>query len=223
MPRSKFLYSGLTILILLVSLTACANSATPTPSATPIPDTETPVPATETQVPTETPIPSTEIPSQLIPTQDTTIPQATVQATSDIAVATSLTPVVNSALPASSGAADKYQYIGQNIADKSQVKPGATITIQWSVKNTGTTAWTTDYSLRYFSGVKAEETIYNLQKAVPAGQTTTLTVTLIAPSTLGDYNTWYKLTNKEGQNFGDVDFTFTVSNTPQKVVSTPTP
>jgi hypothetical protein len=223
MSRSKLLYTGLTILILLVSLTACANSATPTPSATPIPDTETPVPATETQAPTETPLPSTEIPNQLIPTQDTTFPQSTVQATSAIAGATSLTPVVNAVLPASSGAADKYLYIGQNIADKSQVKPGATITIQWTVKNTGTTTWTTDYSLRYFSGVKADQTVYNLQKAVPAGQTTTLTVTIIAPTALGDYNTWYKLTNNAVQNFGDVDFTFTVTNTPQKVVSTPTP
>jgi hypothetical protein len=75
--------------------------------------------------------------------------------------------------------------------------------------------------LRYFSGIKSEKDSVNFLKAVPAGQTTTLSVSIVAPTAPGSYTTWWKLTNPQLQNFGDVDFTFTVTNTPSAATSTP--
>jgi hypothetical protein len=40
---------------------------------------------------------------------------------------------------------------------------------------------------------------------------------------LGDYTTWWKLTNPQFQNFGDVDFSFTVTNTPKAATAAPVP
>jgi hypothetical protein len=43
------------------------------------------------------------------------------------------------------------------------------------------------------------------------------------PSEPGDYDLWFKLTNLAGQNFGDLDLVFTVSNNPVKATPTTAP
>jgi hypothetical protein len=54
----------------------------------------------------------------------------------------------------------------------------------------------------------------------PGGQVT-ISVTFTTPTIPGDYNTWWKLTNLQGQHFGDVDFSFTVTTTPHQATPTP--
>ncbi|HMD88110.1 MAG TPA: NBR1-Ig-like domain-containing protein [Anaerolineaceae bacterium] len=138
-------------------------------------------------------------------------------------VAASNTPAVVATTPpgsSSSGPADKYQYVSQNIPDKTQVRPGVEISMTWAVKNTGTTAWTTDYELRYFTGpANSAPNVVKFPKTVPPGTVANLTVEIVAPKSPGDYDSWWKLTNAQGQNFGDVDLLFTVTNTPKS----PTP
>ncbi|HVN53838.1 MAG TPA: NBR1-Ig-like domain-containing protein [Anaerolineaceae bacterium] len=218
MSRLNVLARGLFIVILLVGISAC-TTATPTE----VPPTEAPaiVQPSDTPFPSDTPAPTEPPPTDMQVTEGTlpTETQGTLAATTPQAVTT---PIVITTPGAASSVADKYQYIGQNLADRIQVRPGTPLTIVWTVKNAGTTGWTTQYTLRYFSGVKAEKDSYNFAKAVPAGGTTTLTVSIIAPTAPGDYSTWWKLTNPQLQNFGDVDFYFTVTNTPVKGTSTPT-
>ena len=129
--------------------------------------------------------------------------------------------VANSRPWQSAAPADRYQYVTQNLPDSYQVRPGAPMTISWTVKNVGTTAWSTNYLLKYFAGVKAAEDSIPLGKEVAPGGEVTVSVKLTAPSVEGKYNTWWKLANAQSQNFGDVDFTFIVTSTPGKITPTP--
>jgi hypothetical protein len=97
-----------------------------------------------------------------------------------------------------------------------KVSPGAVLTITWAIKNVGTIGWTPDYTIRYFSGINAAKDFYPFPKTVPANAVVNLSVTINAPKAVGKYATWWKLTNPQGQNFGDVDFSFEVSTDPTK-------
>jgi hypothetical protein len=97
------------------------------------------------------------------------------------------------------------------------------VTVTWTVKNIGTNGWTKEYTLRYFSGPKATKDIYTFTKDVPANDTVNFVVTFTTPSDPGDYNLWFKLTNLSGQNFGDVNLLYTVSNNPVKATATTAP
>jgi hypothetical protein len=130
-------------------------------------------------------------------------------------------PTVNANPPAGSAAADKYEYLGQDIPDRTQFLPNRTVTITWTIKNAGTTGWTKEYILRYFSGPKPSKDFYNFTKDVPAGGTINFVVTFTTPAAPGDYDLWFKITNAAGQNFGDLDLVFTVSNNPVRATSTP--
>jgi hypothetical protein len=160
--------------------------------------------------------------------QPTSAPNSvpTIQANTPV-VATTGTLAVAATIPASSsgsGPADKYQYVTQNVADKVQVRPGVEITITWAVKNVGTVAWTTDYTLRYFTGpANSAPNVVKFPKTVPPNSVANITAVIVAPKNTGDYDSWWKLTNAQGQNFGDVDLAFTVTNTPKNGASAATP
>ncbi len=202
----------LTILGLLALLTACGPKATPTPTEAPTQE------APPTFEPTFTPL--------------ATLPPLDVPPTSAVPTLTAppdaLTPTAAftlSAPPSGStgSAADKYKYVSQSLPDGTQVLPGTKFSISWVVTNAGDTTWTTSYVLRFFSGpTPGATTDYNFTKQVAPGQSATLTAKIVAPQDLGDYNSWWKLTNDQGQNFGDVNFLFTVTNSPGSA-RTPTP
>lgn len=221
MSITKTTRLGLAILLITLSLTACAGGA-PAAAATP---TVTLAP-TETAAPTETPYPTETLPAA--PTAATTAgtpaagtpaagtPAATLAGSTPAAGTTPAAGAATKAVPAAggTGAADKYSYLGQSLTDKMQLLPGRQMSITWTIKNAGTNGWTKDYMLRYFSGPKADKDIYTFGKDVAAGGTLNLIVTFTTPSTLGDYDMWFKLTNAQMQNFGDLDFAYTVTNSP---------
>lgn len=213
MSITKTTRLGLAILLLSLSLAACAG---PTPAAAPTTAATATVSATETAEPTETPYPTETVP--VAPTGAATTagtPGATTAAGTAATPAAGTTPAAPVAGGASGGAAaDKYSYLGQSIADKTQLRPGRQVSITWTVKNSGTNGWTKDYMLRYFSGPKPDKDVYTFGKDVPAGGTINLIVTFTTPADPGDYDLWFKLTNSQMQNFGDLDFAFTVTNTP---------
>jgi hypothetical protein len=197
-------------LIILVTATGCGaqTTSTPTPASTP------------TIVVTDTTLPPTE----------------TMPAIPTVVLAGSPTPVGSqpgktqtstSANPPASGstAPDNYQYLGQNLADGKQYLPGAAISVTWSIKNTGSTTWSKTYFLRFFAGPTGSgPAAIPFGKAVAPGATLSLTAKITAPSGIGDYDTWYKLTNDQLQNFGDLDFKYTVTTAPiNKIQPTATP
>lgn len=178
------------MILFAVSLAACGPS---TPAAVPQSPTDTSTAASATPPPTETPVPT-----PISPTPTATASAPTAAAT---------LPAVG---PGGKATGDEYQYVGQDLPDNYEVSPGREITITWTVKNTGTNGWSSTYSLRYFTGVKASKDVYPFTKTTPPGKTTTLSVTIVAPLIPGAYDTWWKLVNPQGQNFGDVDFVFIV-------------
>lgn len=214
------LFGCLGAILALLTLSACSSKqVSPTPTPT--------VEMTSTLAPSDTPVP-TELPAP----SDTPALAATLVLTGTAGSPPALTPQALTPPPAGAtqpatnpgaSAPDKAQFVTQNFRDGYRFKPGTAVTIIWTVKNIGTTGWSTSYSLRYFAGVKSEKSSYAFPKTVQPGGQVDLSVNLVVPSALGTYTTWWKLTNGLGQNFSDVDFTFQSSNTAGPPVTTPTP
>ncbi len=211
MFSSRKLLGVMIFVLVLASGSACSSPATPSP---------TPVPATATARPTKTkPAPTatrTPKPVATDAAQATQIVPPAIEITATVAVSATATTASNAVQPTSGAAehGDKYEYVTQNLADNYQVKPGTPMTIVWTVKNAGTVAWGTDYLLRFFSGPTPEKQVYNFPKTVKPGEQVQLSVPIVAPMDPGTYNFWWKLTNNQNQNFGDVNFVFIVTNTP---------
>jgi hypothetical protein len=207
------------VIISMLTLTACTTkleSPTPTPtleaSATPA-SSDTPAP-TEAPAPTNIP----DLASTISPTStEPALPALTLPA---VTAAAGATQPVN---PPGSAAPEKAQFVTQNFADGYRFRPGTPVTIIWTVKNIGTVAWTSSYSLRYFSGEKSDKTSYPFPKTVAPGAEVELSINLVVPSVLGSYTTWWKLVNGQSQNFSDVDFHFEAANNPGAPLASPTP
>jgi hypothetical protein len=217
MHKPYKLYTCLVVIFSLLALAGCSpNPAAPTPTIEP---SATPAPS-DTPVPTDTPQPTL--------TLEPTNPPAL---TGTAAGQTALTPAAATqasaaTLPAVTQAqslADQAQFVTQNFPDGYRFTPGTSVTIIWTVKNIGTTGWTTSYTLRYFAGEKGTKTSYAFPKTVPPNATVNLSVTFVVPSALGTYSTWWKLANGEGRNFSDVDFKFESAETAGPPRPSPTP
>ena len=204
-------------LFCLLALAACGplpGEATPTPT-----ETATLEP-TATLAPTETPAP-TNTPAPAVPTDAATggtQPEGAV--TQPAGQPTTAAGAQPPAANPGGAAPDKYTYLGQDVADGTQFLPNRTVTVTWTVQNSGTTGWTKEYTLRHFAGPEPAKTVYPFTKDVPVNDTINFIVTFTTPTEPGDYDLWFKLTNSAGQNFGDVNLMFTVSNNP--VRATPT-
>lgn len=212
------LLSCLGVIVTLLTLSACSTPATPTPtqtsepSATPAPS-DTPAP-TEPPMATDTPGPTA---APVLTGTLATLPPVTMPAITQGAGITSTAPAPASSVP------DKALFVTQNFPDGTRFRPGTTVTIIWTVKNNGSTGWSTSYTLRYFAGEKSTKDIYPFPKTVSPGGEVDLSVTLAVPTVLGTYTTWWKLANGLGQNFSDVDFKFISATTAGAPLPTPTP
>ena len=93
--------------------------------------------------------------------------------------------------------------LAQAVADRTLVSPGATFVASWTLQNVGSCTWTTSYSLVFDGGNPMNgPTSQPLPAAVPPGGTITLSVNLVAPSTVGTYQGWWKLSTPQGLRFG---------------------
>ena len=206
---------------ILLTLAACGPRATPSPTPEP----------TATQQPTNTPEPTATATLEPTATQDLTAQPAT-QGTPGAAASPAADPAAPAAPAAPAGADggvsvdDKYIYVSQTIADGYQVRPNTTVTITWTVKNVGTTAWDTTYFLDQFAGPTIKSPQINFPRMVSANESVDFTVTFTTPANYGDHNLWFKLKNGRGERFGDVNFIFTVTDSPDnsgKPQPSPTP
>jgi hypothetical protein len=167
----------------------------PSPTATLEPTATEAIPTANTNLPTLPGVgtPGAGLPTQALPGVPTLTPMGAVPAT---------------AMPAASRG---FQWVSNDPADDSVVEAGSKFDIAWTIKNAGTTTWTTSYTYSYFSGNKFfEKTRYNLKAEVKPGEEVTVLVDAVAPSKSGSYYTWWKLTNDQGQNIGDMDLRITV-------------
>lgn len=168
-----------------------------TPSATPIPS------------PTVTPVPS--LTATLAPSSTPAQPDTT--ATGPEATSTSETP--------GTPTADLAEWVSQSVADRTVFTPGEAFTITWRLKNVGTSTWTPAYLFRFYSGnaFGAPQEILLGQEVVP-GETVDISISMKAPTALGDYRSDWVLSNELKSNFKQpVYLEITVANPP---TATPT-
>ena len=108
---------------------------------------------------------------------------------------------------------DKASYDSQSPQDGTHVKTNQVFDITWNLLNTGTTTWTKDYSLRFFSGTnftKPGKNRWNLRQEVAPNTVGACIVDAVAPNTPGTYTMAVVLGNENDENFMVVDITIVV-------------
>jgi Ig-like domain-containing protein len=105
----------------------------------------------------------------------------------------------------SSGSCDNSQYVRDvTVPDNTVMQPGEHFTKTWRVKNTGTCAWTTAYSLVYggYSDRLSGQTTA-LTADVAPGQEGDVSIDLVAPNNAGTYFSAWRLANSQDFPFGE--------------------
>jgi hypothetical protein len=89
------------------------------------------------------------------------------------------------------------------IPDGSLMAPNQAFQKVWRLLNSGTTTWTTDYSLIYIDGdlMGAQPTV-PLPTSVEPGEKVDVTVDMIAPAEPGTYKGYWELRKPNGEIFG---------------------
>lgn len=153
-------------------------------------------------LPTETPIPT-----QTWTPTTTNTPLATV-----IASTSSPIPAATQTLAVTQ---ERVEFISQVPGDGVVFAPQEEFIVTWSIKNVGETTWTTDYTLRFFSGDRIGAGLpnsYTFIKEVLPGETYDVTATFKTGSEMGDFQSNWVLTNAEGNNFYPLYITIRVDN-----------
>jgi len=99
---------------------------------------------------------------------------------------------------------DSAELIYETIMDGAELLPGTKFTKSWTLMNTGTCTWNSNYKLVFESGEAMSIIITKpLTVAdVPPGEMVTVTVDMIAPETPGEYTGFWRLSNSYDQPFG---------------------
>ncbi len=108
---------------------------------------------------------------------------------------------------------DKASYDSQSPQDGTHVQRGQWFDVTWYLMNTGTTTWTTDYVLRFFSGTnftKPGKTRYYLEAPIAPNTVGACTVDAVAPGNPGTYTMSVVLGNENEENFYIMDITIVV-------------
>ncbi len=100
---------------------------------------------------------------------------------------------------------DKATFVADvTIPDGTLIAPGAAFTKTWKLQNTGTTTWTTSYSLEFISGENmGKGQSVSLSTSVAPGAQIDVSVDMQAPDKNGNYQSWWKMKNASGQFFND--------------------
>lgn len=234
MSKNKIFLIAFTLLLASLLLAACGGAAPEAP-AEPTFDSSLLYTAAAMTVqadmteqalnnPTETPMPSATLeamPATALPTfppaggavQATIDPNAApVLNTPAVALPARGTPaapilLVTPTLPLATPA-DQASWIANNPSDGSSIKMGSSFDMVWSIRNTGATTWTTEYTYQYWGGstdcslYPAAKTYY-LTAPVPPGEKVRLKVPMTAPNNKGTCSQTWVMVNADGQAFLD--------------------
>ncbi len=186
------------LLALTMLLSACGATTTTPEPADSISSVYTAAAATlAAQAPLSTSTPGVTVrvdPSPTLLASATLLPNAT----NTLALASN-TVLVGS----SSSACDNSAFLSDvTIPDGTILAPGQSFTKTWSVSNIGTCAWSTSYSLDFFSGDVMSGSAVALSAAVASGGAASVSIAMVAPTTAGTYTGYWKLKNASGAAFG---------------------
>jgi hypothetical protein len=169
------------------------------------PVTQTPITLwTETPVLIDTPSPTPEhTPTntpEVLPATSTanSTPTSSASATTAPAVPPTATST-SSSLPA-----DWAKLVQNNQPiDGAYFAPKAQFKKVWTIKNIGTTTWTTDYDLVFVSGTAmTDKRVIPLEEKVKPGKTIEITIKQTAPGKPGTFQGFWMLRNSKGNTFG---------------------
>ncbi len=85
------------------------------------------------------------------------------------------------------------------IADNTNLRPGQAFTKTWQLRNAGTCAWNTGYTLVFKDGERMDSPASVAFLETAPGASLNLSVTLTAPTTDGFYTGLYEIHNPQGQ------------------------
>jgi len=88
------------------------------------------------------------------------------------------------------------------IPDGTTLTAGSSFTKTWSVKNTGTCAWTKDFLIKFASGSQMGGTTTAIGSAVAVGSSINVSVKMTVPTTAGSYTGYWRMATNSGELFG---------------------
>lgn len=108
----------------------------------------------------------------------------------------------SAAASSSSSSADQATLVKQFPEDGQTMPTNAGFDMHLTLKNTGTTTWTTAYKLVYFAGERmGSPADLNMPHSVAPGESVTLVFSLEAPDSAGSKTIIWVMQNADGKNF----------------------
>ena len=108
---------------------------------------------------------------------------------------------------------DEMELVYYNPANGSFVLPGQSFHLDMTLKNTGTTTWQTNYKIIDISAnPMAIQKEANLPYAVAPGGNATLSIYMVAPSSLGNFVENFQIVDSYGVVFGSFDYILSVGD-----------
>lgn len=140
--------------------------------------------------------------------------------------APTMTPLItNTPAVAPTSGCDVSVFTGyETFPDGTPVVPGQNIDKVWRLQNTGTCPWTPTYKAVFTgagNGGAMGAVTTPLGKTVKPGETIDLLIEFVAPTTPGEYTSWWKLQNDQGVFFG-TPFSIVIKVVGAAATATPT-
>ncbi len=143
--------------------------------------------------------------AQPTPTETPTLAPATstpTEVSTNTPLLTPSTPV-KTGQPTSSGK-DAANWLANDPPDNTKFAPGEAFVVTWTIENIGTSTWTENFSVQFSSGEQMEAPAnVNLPYPVPPNKNVQVSVNFIAPESLGQKRTDWKLVNDHNVPFYD--------------------
>jgi hypothetical protein len=190
-------------------LSACGSGVQPTPTidatelAYMVYSTQTAIAAASTvtaiagQVATATPAPA-----ETQPPAATNTPQPSPTPTAS-STPTATTPPTASPTAITENCTNQAKFVEETIPDGSTLASKQAFVKTWTLQNTGSCTWTTDYKLVLVSAeAMGAPTSVPISQTVNANDTTVFSIAFTAPTTPGSYQSDWKLQSAAGTVFG---------------------
>ena len=99
---------------------------------------------------------------------------------------------------------DNAIWIGDvSVQDGTEMSPGQGFEKTWRIKNTGSCIWDVGYELVFGYGEEMGGQARNLNSIINPEETMEVTVVFTAPLTTGSYQSYWRMRNAAGANFGE--------------------
>ena len=90
-----------------------------------------------------------------------------------------------------------------SVPDKTEMSPGQNFEKVWLIQNTGTCTWTSGYQLAFGYGENLNGQARPLSADIFPNESVEVTVVFAAPITTGEYQSYWRMINAAGANFGE--------------------